>query len=162
MSETTKDELQAGLEARAEENAKTVEGWTVEKQAHYEQFMAAEKIAEERRRANSKPAGVLDTALASIAAYSPKPAEPNDDPWLDVLATLERLPNTPGCVHRKDGYIKITTKFILNEVLGVHPERGNNSAAQRLSHLMEQLGWEKPEAIKFGSLACRGYQKWME
>jgi hypothetical protein len=51
MSEMATDQ-QADLEARAQANAQIIEGWNVEKQRQYEQFMAAEKAAEARRQAN--------------------------------------------------------------------------------------------------------------
>jgi hypothetical protein len=146
------------LEARAKENAKTIEGWDVEKQARYEAFLQAEKAADDRRKADREAAREMDRALA---AYPAKP-ERVPDPWESVLAEVERMPSVSGSLERGNGYVKVGSTFLLNKVLGISREKINQFHRARLARAMEFLGWEKPPNLWIGTGSAKGYRKLLE
>jgi predicted P-loop ATPase len=57
---------------------------------------------------------VIDPALWGEAAARADARLP-DDPWQDILATVETMPSAN--VERIDGEIRVTTQFLLDEVL---------------------------------------------
>jgi hypothetical protein len=126
------------LEARALENAKTVEGWTVEKQARYEQFMQAEKAAEDRRQAN-----VQHTEL------QPEPVHEIEkiDPWEAILVNVDGEPfHDEMRVHSQD---------IMTETLGIAVDDQNGQ--RRLAECMRKLGWMGPKQMRIHSRSGRGF-----
>jgi predicted P-loop ATPase len=80
-----------------------------------------------------------------------------DDPWQDILATVENMPNSGGSLERAEGYIKVTSEFLLNGVLCISPEKVNQNHSKRLARVMERLGWEKPPNIRIGTRVGKGY-----
>jgi hypothetical protein len=104
---------------------------------------------------------VIDKALWSEAAAVVGERLP-DDPWQDILAKVENTPNAGGSLERADGYIKVTTEFLLDGVLGISREKVNQNHTKRLSRVMERLGWEKPPNIRIGTTVAKGYRKKIE
>jgi hypothetical protein len=148
----------AELEARARENAKTIDGWNVEKQARYEEFLQAEKAEDARRRADREAAREVNMALA---ASPPKP-ERVPDPWESVLSTVESLPNVSGSLERANGYVKASSTFLLNKVLGIPRERITHFHRARLMRVMKTIGWERPPALWIGTGSVKGYRKLLD
>lgn len=155
MSEVTTDD-QAALEARALENAKTVEGWDVDKQRRYEEFMRLEREAAKAESGQRKA-----TRDMALVASPPKP-ERVPDSWESVLCEIEQMPAVSGSLERAGGYIKVTSRFLLNKVLGISQEKVFKTHTQRLSRVMECLGWEKPPNIWIGTASAKGYRKQLE
>jgi hypothetical protein len=151
MSEMATDQ-QAELEARAAENAKTLPGWTTEKQLRFEEIILQEQAEYARLRASRE---AIDVALV----VAPTSERPPPDPWQAVLSNLESLPNTNGSLERGNGYLKVSSQFLLSNVLGISRERLNQNHTVRLSRVMECLGWEKPPNIWIGAKPAKGYRK---
>jgi hypothetical protein len=155
------DPLQADIQARAEANALVVEGWDLAKQRQYEEFLENERLEYERCRANREANDLPQLEPLVIASSGPE-LRPGDDPWLSVLCHVERMPNVVGSLERRDGYIRVRTSFILDEVLGISRDDRKTRHSDRLSRNMTRLGWIKPKALRFGVNIVNGYQKLME
>jgi predicted P-loop ATPase len=92
------------------------------------------------------------------------------DPWDDVLgstlATWEQigLVIDDSFVRGSDSLGKpewrVSSAYLLSEVLGFAEDRQNNNHTKRLATIMRGLGWERPDgAIRIGSKVCRGFKK---
>jgi hypothetical protein len=149
------EENDGALEARAAENAKTLPDWTTEKQRRYEQLLQDEREEYARCRKARDEVDNIDMAVVvtSIVEQSPP------DPWQTVLSDIENLPNTEGSLERGNGYVKVTSQFLLGNVLGISREKVHQNHAIRLSRVMECLGWEKPPNIWIGAKPAKGYRK---
>ena len=101
---------------------------------------------------------VIDKELWSEAAAVVGERLP-DDPWQDILAGVETMPNAGGSLERAEGYIKVTSEFLLNGVLCISPVQVNQNHTKRLARVMERLGWEKPPNIRIGTRVGKGYVK---
>lgn len=101
---------------------------------------------------------VIDKALWSEAAAVVDARLP-DDPWQDILATVENMPNAGGSLERADGHIKVTSEFLLEGVLGLSRVQENQTYTKRLARVMKRLGWEKPDNIRIGTRVAKGYVK---
>jgi virulence-associated protein E len=104
---------------------------------------------------------VIDKALWSEAAAVVDARLP-DDPWEDILAKVETTPNAGGSLERADGYIKVTSEFLLDGVLGISRVQVNQNHTKRLARVMERLGWEKPPNVRIGTTVAKGYRKKIE
>jgi hypothetical protein len=152
------DQLQADLEARAAENAKTLPGWSTEKQAKFEKIILEEQAEYARRRKARDEADDIDMAVVVTPILEQSPP----DPWQAILSDIESLPNTEGSLERLNGYVKVTSQFLLGNVLGISREKVHQNHAIRLSRVMECLGWEKPPNIWIGAKPAKGYRKSVE
>jgi hypothetical protein len=53
---------------------------------------------------------------------------------------------------------RISTDYLLTEVIGLAKERQNNNHTKRLSAVMRALGWTRREqTMRIGTIAVRGY-----
>ena len=141
----------AELKQRAQRNAE-VEDWGILKQARFEEIILEEQAEYARCRTSRE---VIDVAL--VVAPTPERSPP--DAWQAVLSNLENLPNTNGSLERGNGYVKVTSQFLLSNVLGISREKLNQNHTVRLSRVMECLGWEKPPNIWIGAKPAKGYRK---
>lgn len=104
---------------------------------------------------------VIDRALWGEAAAVVGERLP-DDPWQDILSKVENMPNAGGSLERAEGYIKVTSEFLLNGVLCISPVQVNQNHTKRLARVMERLGWKKPPNIRIGAIVAKGYLKMIE
>ncbi len=104
---------------------------------------------------------VIDRALWGEAAAVVGERLP-DDPWQDILSKVENMPNADGSLERAEGYIKVTSEFLLNGVLCISPVQVNQNHTKRLARVMERLGWKKPPNIRIGAIVAKGYVKMIE
>ena len=81
---------------------------------------------------------VIDPALWGEAAARANARLP-DDPWQDILAAIETMPSAN--VERIDGEIRVTTEFLLDEVLRFDRARVKTGDNRRLAGVMRRLGW---------------------
>jgi predicted P-loop ATPase len=92
------------------------------------------------------------------------------DPWEDtlapVLAGMIRTENVVGGSFVKasdakgDPEWRVSTDFLLSNVLGLPKERQNNNHTKRLAGIMRSLGWVRSEAVmRFGKAVGRGFTK---
>jgi hypothetical protein len=88
-------------------------------------------------------------------AQKEQDARLEDDPWEDPLTKI-----TQQDCDLVEGFLRISSKKLLTDILGVPTERQQQHHAKRLAALMRKLGWEGPKLYKMkdGS-AARGYQK---
>jgi hypothetical protein len=99
------------------------------------------------------------------------------DPWEDIiLGELARLIN----LKKKGEFVldgrftkasdtngnpewRVSTDYLLTEVLNLPKERQNNNHTKRLASTMHRLGWTRsPEPLRFGKEVKRGYTMPME
>jgi hypothetical protein len=148
------------LETRAQQNAKTIQGWNAEKQAAYEAFMQAEKEAE--KAATDRHKTEREALDIAIDASVPEAEAPPPDPWEEILAKVETMPSVPGALARTKSHINVTSAFLLEKVLGLSRDSGHKTKqdnAARLAIVMCTLGWEKPANVWMGNAAFKGYRK---
>jgi len=93
---------------------------------------------------------VLPEDLWEVAA-SEQEARVEDDPWLDRLTDIE------GEV--RDGAERVSSTKLLEEVLGIFPERQQQFHTKRLALLMRKLGWSGPKNVRFEGRVVRGYER---
>jgi hypothetical protein len=147
------------LEVRAAENAKTLPGWTVEKQRQYEQFLQDERLEYDRCRKAKDEVDNIDMAVVVTPILEQSPP----DPWQAILSNIENLPNDPEGLERSCGRIKIRSTYVLTNVLGIPREKIQPSHMLRLARVMvEGLGWDKPGNINIGPKVCKGYWRSLE
>jgi hypothetical protein len=146
MSEATKDQLQADLEARAKENAKTIEGWNVEKQARYEDFLQAEKAEEHRRKANLQRMAPADWQPQQV--YSIK-----TDPWVDILTGVEG--------NRFGDEVRVFSQELMTLKLGIPASDQHSGMQRRLADCMRQLGWQGPKQMRISGKCGRGFWRFV-
>jgi predicted P-loop ATPase len=99
---------------------------------------------------------VIDRALWGEAAARADARLP-DDPWQYTLAAVETMPNAN--VERVDGEIRVTTEFLLDEVLRFDRARVKVGDNRRLAGVMRRLGWTGPKTFRVGSRTLKGYSK---
>jgi hypothetical protein len=83
-----------------------------------------------------------------------------DDPWLNPLSRVERLPNVQGCLSCEFGETRVASDYLLREVLELPPSQITTAAARRLSACMKRLGWPKSKNMKInGQPDVKGYSR---
>lgn len=88
-------------------------------------------------------------------AQKEQDARLEDDPWAERLAEI-----TSANCDRVEGYLRISSKTVLSDFLGVPTERQQQYHLKRLVGLMRKLGWEGPRPLRMadGTIA-RAYQR---
>jgi predicted P-loop ATPase len=95
------------------------------------------------------------------------------DPWEDTLAPelakLIRIGRIEGSFSsgvdkRGDPEWRVSSEYLLSDVLGLSKERQNIQHTKRLAAVMRSLGWTRSETtMRIGKRSCRGYtRKWEE
>jgi hypothetical protein len=103
----------------------------------------------------------VQDAWEDILADMPTHAveDPNGNVETFTLAYDQR--EEPGyirIVHREDGLEKVASATVIRYVLQMRHDRLPENIAMRLSAVMKQLGWERPEnKINIGGKQVRGY-----
>lgn len=97
---------------------------------------------------------VIDPALWGEAAARADARLP-DDPWQDILASVETMPNAN--VERIDGEIRVTSELLLHEVLCINRAQVRVSDSKRLAAVMKRLGWIGPKPLRMGEKVAKGY-----
>jgi hypothetical protein len=93
------------------------------------------------------------------------------DPWEDMIATfLDRIIESGRlwiegrimlCADaRGEPEYRVSTEFLLDDVLFINPAQRNNNQTKRLADVMAGLGWTRPDTvIRFGKEVKRGFVK---
>jgi Virulence-associated protein E len=100
----------------------------------------------------------IDPALWGEAAERADARLP-DDPWQDILASVEGMPNAGGSIEQIDGEIRVTPEFLLDGVLGFNRARVRVGDSKRLADVMKRLGWTGPKPLRMGAKVIKGYVK---
>ena len=90
------------------------------------------------------------------------------DPWEDVLAIRlaalrEKGAKLDGCFVLAADMVgdpewRVSSDYLLTQVLGLPKERQVNNHTKRLAGIMRSLGWTRPDtALRIGKLVCRGF-----
>jgi hypothetical protein len=96
-------------------------------------------------------------------------ARMNQDAWEDLLST--RLASLHNNKKEMDGKFalavddsgnpewRVSTSFLLNDVIGIPKERQGDAVTKRLASVMRSIGWTRPStAIRIGKAGpCRGF-----
>src|SRR5262249_60605249 len=101
---------------------------------------------------------VMDAELWAEAAALVDARMP-DEPWQDVLAAVENMPNAAGSLERTDAEIRVTSEFLLEGVLRFDRSRVRRNDTKRLAGVMKRLGWKKPKNLRIGTKVAKGYVK---
>jgi predicted P-loop ATPase len=112
---------------------------------------------------------VIPEALWPDAAAA-QAAREELDPWEDLLAGVlanlsrkERGLGVSGKFEFAGGNIpewRVSTEYLLTEVLDLPKERQHNTHTKRLASVMRALGWERPsEPVRIGRVKVRGFVK---
>src|SRR5215469_14970830 len=80
-----------------------------------------------------------------------------DDPWQDILAKVETMPNADGSIERVDGEIRVASEFLLDGVLRFERARVKMGDNRRLARVMRRLGWTGPKTLRMGEKPVKGY-----
>ena len=93
----------------------------------------------------------------------------NQDAWEDLLSTrLASLHNNKKEIDGKfasavddsgNPELRVSTSFLLNDVIGIPKERQGDAVTKRLASVMRSIGWTRPStAIRIGKAGpCRGF-----
>ena len=96
-------------------------------------------------------------------------ARMNQDAWEDILSTrLASLHNNKKEIDGKFALAvddsgnpewRVSTSFLLNDVIGIPKERQGDAVTKRLASVMRSIGWTRPStAIRIGKAGpCRGF-----
>ncbi|MEW9836581.1 VapE domain-containing protein [Mesorhizobium marinum] len=109
-----------------------------------DQLLAEASVREARGESIVLPQELWDAAAAEQAERL------EDDPWLEVLATVRGVANGDT--------VRVETHHLLRKVLGVDLERQNQSHSKRLATLMRKLGWT-PTKFRVSGTTLRGYER---
>jgi predicted P-loop ATPase len=99
---------------------------------------------------------VIDPALWSEAAARADARLP-PDPWEDILASVEAMPNAAGSIEQIDGEIRVASEFLLGGVLCINRAQVRVSDSKRLAAVMKRLGWTGPKPLRIGEKVAKGY-----
>jgi hypothetical protein len=101
---------------------------------------------------------VIDRSLWGEAAERAAARLP-DDPWQDILAKVETMPDAPGNVERIASEIRVTSEFLLSSVLCINRAQLRVSDSRRLAGAMKRLEWIGPKTFRMGEKTIKGYVK---
>ncbi len=73
------------------------------------------------------------------------------DPWIDALEKVTG--------RRSGDEVRISSEYLLTEVLGLLRSQQNDGASKRLARAMKSLGWHGPEKIRIDGRSMRGYRR---
>lgn len=75
-----------------------------------------------------------------------------DDPWQEILSS--------ACGDLIAGFERITSSELLEDTLGVPPERQQQFHLKRLGSIMRKIGWDGPKSLKLADgKVARGYER---